>query len=100
MPPALHVRDLSCVKKRTRGYTFFLCTQHSRWLAGERPGPSLIAATVSGRQGRHCEVRSGRCAEPKANLRAKAHELHVRLLQPGELARDNKAQCIQRLDGL
>ena len=77
-----------------------LCAQHGRWLEGERPLRSLIAATVSGRQGRHREVGSGRYAEPEANLRLEEHEPYARLVQPGELARDNEARCDQGLGGV
>jgi hypothetical protein len=54
----------------------------------------------SGRQGRQREVGSGGFAEPEAKLRLEEHEPHARLIQPGELASDNKARCNQGLEGV
>ena len=34
----------------------------------------MAAPTISGRQGRHREVRSGRFAEPEANLQFEEHK--------------------------
>jgi len=47
----------------------FLCAQHGRWLRGERPQRRLIAPTVSGRQGRHCEVGSRGSRRQTCDLR-------------------------------
>jgi hypothetical protein len=46
-----------------------LCAQHGRWLKGERPLQRLIAPTVSGRQGRCREARSGGSRKQTCGLR-------------------------------
>ena len=47
----------------------FLCAQHGRWLEGERPLWRLIAPTISGRQGRCREARSGGSRKQTCGLR-------------------------------
>ena len=48
---------------------FFMCAQHGRCLAGERPVWRLVAATISQGQGRHCEVGSGGSRRQTCDLR-------------------------------
>ena len=50
-----------------------LCAQHGRWLEGERPLWRLIAPTISGRQGRCREARSGGSRKQNCGSRNTKH---------------------------